>query len=184
MRLSDIPLGRLRRNQQGVVAVEMALAAIILVTLVIGSFEAARFMLLAQKLDRVTTTVSDLAARSETLTATDLADIYSAAKDVVSPYDVDANGVVFLTVVTGTSSKPTITWQKKLGGTSTSKSALGSSGTATLPTGFTLDNGESVVIAEVYYTYQPIMASGMFAQTNLYQSAFNRPRLVDYPVLK
>ena len=51
----------------GNVAVEFALALPVLMLLMLGSAEMARFVILHQKIDRVAVTMSDLVARAETI---------------------------------------------------------------------------------------------------------------------
>ena len=182
-------LASFMRDERGAVAVETALSSIVLVILITGGFEGARAVLLEQKLDRVSSTVSDLVARREALTGSDLNDIYSAAKTIMKPFDLDGSGVVYVSVVKPGSPRPGFVWQRKLGGTNTAASKIGtpgSSGTgaATLPSGFTLGATENVVVAEVFYAYTPIMGTTMFTSKLLYQASFNRPRLAEYPALQ
>ncbi len=59
--------GRRSLGDAGNVAVEFALALPVLMLLMLGSAEMARFVILHQKVDRVATTTSDLVARAETI---------------------------------------------------------------------------------------------------------------------
>ncbi len=172
-------------DERGAIAVETALASIILVCLITGGFEGARFVLLQQKLDRVTSTVSDLVARKEVITTADLNDIYSAAKAIMSPFDINAQGVIYVSVIKPGSSKPGFAWQRKIGGVNTAASKIGTgTGNATLPTNFTLGTTEYVVASEVFYAYAPVMGFDMFTARLVYQAAFNRPRLAEFPALQ
>ena len=168
-------------DQRGAVAVETALFSIVLIMLITGGFEAGRAVLLEQKLDRAVNTVSDLVARSETVSSTDLADIYSAAKGIMGSYNLDTNGAVYVSVIKP-GSPISFAWQRKLGGTTIASKVGTGTGTVKLPTGFTLDSDEYLVVAEIAYNYAPVMGLDMFGSKTIYQAAFNRPRLAELPV--
>ena len=78
------------RFDRGNVVVEFALALPVLLMLLLASAELGRFVLLNQKIDRVAVTMSDLVARAETISETDLDDIFDAAAHVAEPFDLGA----------------------------------------------------------------------------------------------
>ncbi|NJO36392.1 MAG: hypothetical protein HC871_00745 [Rhizobiales bacterium] len=77
-------------REQGNVVVEFALALPVLLLLLLASAELGRFVLLNQKIDRVAITMSDLVARAETISESDLDDIFGAAAHVAEPFDLSA----------------------------------------------------------------------------------------------
>ena len=106
------PLGaRLLGCRAGNVAVEFALAAPVLLLLMLGSAEMARFVILHQKMDRVATTISDLVSRAETISETQLDDIFEAIGEVATPFDIANLGVVIVSSITN----PTETAQSSPG---------------------------------------------------------------------
>ena len=79
---------------------EFALVLPVLILLMLASVELARFVFLHQKMDRVATTISDLVARAETINESQLADIFTAAGEVSTPFDLANRGVVIVSSVT------------------------------------------------------------------------------------
>ena len=77
---------RLLPCRAGNVAVEFALAVPVLIMLMLASAELARFVILHQKMDRVATTISDLVSRAETISESELLDIFTAAGEVAIPF--------------------------------------------------------------------------------------------------
>jgi Flp pilus assembly protein TadG len=80
----------------GNVAVEFALTLPVLMLLMLGSAEMARFVILHQKVDRVAVTMSDLVARAETIKESELDDIFGAADLVAQPFDLRNLGIVIV----------------------------------------------------------------------------------------
>ena len=91
---------RLLRCAAGNVAVEFALSVPVILMMMLGSAEMARFVILHQKMDRVATTISDLVSRAETITESQIADIFTAAGQVAEPFDLAGLGVVIVSSVT------------------------------------------------------------------------------------
>lgn len=169
----------LRGGIDGNVAVEFALCAPVLLLLMLGSAEMARFIILHQKLDRVATTISDLVARAETVTESDLDDIFTAAGQVAEPFDLANLGVVIVSSVTNSDgSGPVIAWQRSGGGSYSGSSQLGAEGdTPVLPANFEVREGESAIISEAYYDFAPFLSELIVEPQVIYRSAHHRPRL-------
>ena len=168
------------RVSDGVAVVEFALCAPMLLTLLLGSVEATRFLLINQKEEKIAFTVSDVVAQSTTLTTAAIDQLLAATQDMMNPYQFGTNGVVLITSVTkNTGSNPIVNWRYSGGGQLTGMtSRLGNVGaTAKLPTGFTLNDKDNIIIAEVYYRFKPLFASKLFGATTLYKMALYKPRL-------
>jgi Flp pilus assembly protein TadG len=169
----------LARCSGGNVAVEFALAVPVLLFLMLGSAEMARFVLLHQKMDRVATTISDLVARAETITESQLDDIFTAVGQVANPFDLAALGVVFVSSVTNADGTgATIAWQRSGGGAYSASSQLGTEGDPpNLPADFQVREGETAIISEVYYDFTPFLSELIVAPQVVYRNAHHRPRL-------
>jgi Flp pilus assembly protein TadG len=181
-------LQALMRSQSGVAYMEFAIGVTFLMILFLGSVEVTRFVLINQKIQKTVVSVTDVvtqAGQGNPLTTTGLSQIMSAVGDMMNPYTFGAGGVVFVTDVTQPASgNPIVNWQYCGGGTlhsadATVVSKIGTTvgGTATLPSGFTMNSGEEVVIGEIYYKYSPIIVQSMLANTTLYNYAVYMPRL-------
>jgi Flp pilus assembly protein TadG len=167
------------RDCRGAIAVEFAVVAPVLVALMIGTFEVTRYVLLHQKLDRMAVAASDLVAQGETITVAQLSDIFAATELIAEPFAIGADGVVIVSSVyraTGTSTTK-VAWQRTGTGSLPATSTVGLQGAdATLPAGFTLKEGESVIVAEVFYQFRPMFAPNLVPSKRLYHRAVFRPR--------
>jgi Flp pilus assembly protein TadG len=171
-------LKRLRRDRRGVTLVEFALVAPILVTMIIGGFEISRYVLIQQKLNGVSASMADLVAQAETLSAAELSSLFTSVDYLIKPFEFGSDGVVIVSSIGAVNGgAPTVFWQRKGGGTLTHGSEFGNEGQpATLPTGFVIRSGESMIVAEVFFTYSPLLGEKFVTTKELYHRAFLRPR--------
>jgi hypothetical protein len=172
-------LARLRRAADGNMAVEFALVLPVLLLLMLGSAELARFVILHQKVDRVAVTMSDLVSRAETVSENDLDDMFVAAGQVAQPFDIGNLGVVIVSSVTNPDGDgPIVAWQRSGGGALSATSQLGiEGGAASLSADFEVRVGETAIIAEVFYDFEPFVSELVVAPQTLYRRAHHRPRL-------
>lgn len=171
-------LTRLRRDSAGVSAVEFALMAPILALLIAGTMEFGRLVMLTHKLQNGSFILADLVARDKTLNAGQLDTIFLALGQIIQPFEFGASGAAVVTSVgTDAGNKPVVNWQRRGAGTLASPSAIGAQGKpATLPPDLTIAPGETIIVAEVFYDYEPIF--GWTVQRNtIRKTAFYRPRL-------
>jgi hypothetical protein len=172
-------LARLRRAVAGNVATEFALALPVLLLMMLGSAELARFVILHQKVDRVAVTMSDLVSRAETVSESDLDDIFVAAGQVAQPFDIGSLGLVIVSsVINPDGDGPVIAWQRSGGGALSATSQLGIEGeAASLSADFEVRQGETAIIAEVFYDFEPFLSEVVVAPQTIYRRAHHRPRL-------
>lgn len=171
---------RFGKNAQGVAMVEFAICAPILMLLLLGSLEGSRFLIINQKQEKIAFTVADVVAQSTDLTTTGIDQLLAATQDMMDPFTFGANGMVLITSVTkNTGQNPVVNWRYSGGGQLTGvTSAFGSVGAAAvLPAGFTLNDRDNIIIAEVFYRFAPIYSSQLFGQRTLYKMAIYKPRL-------
>lgn len=163
-------------DRRGAVLVELAFAVPVLMVILLGCFEATRYVLLNQKLDRAASAVADLVAQQSALTEAQLDDLFDAASRIIEPFDLAAAGQVIVSSVYREDDDPaSVVWQRESAAGATS--AIGDEGAAaTLPAGFVVNTGENVIVAEVFYDYTPFFLSTVFEPVSLYHNAFNRPR--------
>jgi Flp pilus assembly protein TadG len=180
----SLRLLRLRDARAGVgvagnVAVEFALTLPVLLLLMLGSAEMARFVILHQKVDRVAVTTSDLVSRAETIKESELDDIFAAAEFVAQPFDLPGLGIVIVSAITNEDgSGARVAWQRSGGGFASHTSQIGTQGgAATLSADFEVREGETAIIAEVFYDFEPFLSELIVEPQTLYRRAHHRPRL-------
>ena len=181
LRRSSKFLSNLRgmRGDRGNVVIEFALALPVLFLMLLASAELGRFVLLNQKIDRVAITMSDLVARAETIHEDDLDDIFSAATHVAEPFDLGGRGrVVISSVVNPDGNGATIAWQRAGGGSFIQASEVGTEGAnAALPSDFAVREGETAIVSEVFFDFEPFLSELIVAPRVVYRRAHHRPRL-------
>lgn len=174
-------LQRLRRDQRGMAAVELAFAVPIALGLTLNGVEITRYVLLHQKTERASMTVADLVSQGEVLSVDDLTNIFRAGAFITEPFDFNANGSMLVTSVVGSPGGPVVEWQRAFGQNPQSSSFGNQGSPASLPVGFVVADGESVVMAEIFYNYDPMfggnpMLGGLVGSNTVYHSAVFRPR--------
>ena len=184
--LKNIPIGPIGRrlaafirDRRGVVFIEVAFIMPVLITLVLGGFEVARFALLQQKLSREVMTTSDMVSQGATISIPEIAIVFSATSTMVKPFAAGSSQRVYVSSVSKIGgAAPKIDWQRNGGGTLTGvASKLGVAGAnATLPAGFTMNAGDNVIIAEVFYHFEPLLIPALVPPATLYHRALFRPR--------
>jgi Flp pilus assembly pilin Flp len=184
---------RFLKDRAGVAMVEFALILPLLLLLIYGTFEVGRYALLIQKLDRISATIADLTARAEALTATEVTNLFNSVNHLSQPFDFNTSGIVMVTSVVGRAGKtPLIIGQKSKGSISGISSEVGvNGGSALLPaafkdvtTGQVLQDGEGLIVSEVFYDFKPYFSFGsgsflanLIPSTVIARKAFFRPRL-------
>lgn len=170
---------RLAHDRRGMVLQETAIILPILVLMMLGGYDIARFALLQQKLSRMVMTTSDMVSQGATISIPEIDTIFAASSTMVQPFQAGPSQVMFVSSVSAVGTNPPkVDWQRSGGGTLTGQtSKLGAAGSnATLPTGFLVRNGEDAIIAEVYYQFTPTFLPDIILPSTLYHRAFFRPR--------
>jgi len=175
--LTRAVFSRFVRNRRGGVMLEFAFAMPILIGLLMGGVEFARFALVNQKMERVTSFVGDFVARAEALDEADFDDYFAAADQLGRPFDLFDAGNIIVTSVTGEDTGPEVLWQQIGAGHVMAPSLVGLPGEpAVLPLNFNVDEGEGLVVTEVYFDYEPFLLPLMIPSQRLYYQAIYRPR--------
>lgn len=176
----SLMLRRLLRGEQGLAVVEFALILPVLMTLFYGAIEITRYILITQKVEKLAFTVADVTAQSQVVTNASLNQVLDATSDIMSPYAMTTNGRVMISSLyrAAGATSATVNWRYQGGGTLTATSALGAVGsTPSMPAGFTFDERENVIAAEVFYQFSPLISNQFFGTKVIYRVAFYKPRL-------
>ncbi len=166
------------RETGGVSAMEFALILPILAALIAGTIEYGRMILLSQKLQNGTFILADLAARDKTLTPGQIDSMFLALGNIIQPFDFAGPGTAIVTgIEIAESGEPVINWQRAGGGSLVAVSRIGATGAvAELPEVLTFVAGETLIVSEVFYDFEPVF--GLTARPQLlHKVAYVKPRL-------
>lgn len=176
---------RFIRNNRGSAVVELALAFPVLLLLGFGSFEMTRYILIQQKISKTVSSMSDLVARSPSISNAEMTAMFQAVPHLMDPYNRADDMVVIISSVVNYGSGPVVAWQRRGGGNIATASRIGTQGNAaTLPAGFTLSTNENTIVSEMYYNFRPVVAPNIVGATTNYKVKFNMPRLGALDVIK
>ena len=175
-----VSLRRFWRHQGGIAVLEFALVLPVLMTLFYGTVEITRYILITQKVEKLAHAVADMTSQEQTATKSALDQVMAASGNIMQPFAVSGStSTIFITAMylaPGTTT-PQVMWRYQGGGTYAASSQLGSvGGPATVP-GFTFDDRENLIAAEVYYQFSPLISSQFFGTTTVYRTAYYKPRL-------
>tara|TARA_B100001939_G_scaffold347620_1_gene369815 strand:+ start:5134 stop:5739 length:606 start_codon:yes stop_codon:yes gene_type:complete len=183
-------LTRLFRREDGVILIEFAYTVPIILMLLIGGFETFRILMMERKTNQTINSVANLIAQNQLLSSAMITDTFNAVDNIMAPFQVENNGRVIVSKIRGTADKPIIANQCLSNTGTTFSSKLGSEGNdadvSALPGNFTLDEGDIIVVAEIFFTYTPffldtsfLFDGGVFTQRNIYHVAVHSPRFSD-----
>jgi Flp pilus assembly protein TadG len=164
-------------DRRATVSVELALTLPLLITLLGGGLEITNYVLIYQKVERTSATISDLVAQSARMTESEMKSLFSATEYVMKPFDLATDGNVVVSSISASGGNPpVISWQRSSGG-GHNGSRFGVEGAAAiLPAGLSVRDGDNIIACEAYYHYQPMLFRGVVEETTLYRYAFFRPR--------
>jgi hypothetical protein len=145
--------------------------------LLIGAIETVNYVLVQQKLDRTSATLSDLVSQTTRMTEGQMTSLFAAVDEVMRPYDLRTEGRAVVSSISARNGNPArIDWQRATGG-GTHVSRYGAPGaTAALPDGLAVRDGENVIACEAWFEYHPILFTGLIPEGTLYRSSVFRPR--------
>lgn len=180
---------RFAKDNSAIAAVEFAMILPVFILLTMGCFEVTRLVLIHQKMARAAASMADLVAQSDDpLTMPQLNDLYQAAFNLMSPYDLQGNGRVIVSSLMNTAgaAQPKIEWQRLSPGAMSAISHFGGEGATAsgLPAGLVVRPEDDVIVAEVFFNYTPILANVIYSGSQFYANAFNRVRnnnLITHP---
>jgi len=175
-------LRNLWRDRRGALVSEFAASLPMLLILVMSGFECSRYVILNQKLDRVTTTIADLVAQEVDMTSAEMTALFDAVSPLISPYPFGVKGKMIVTsvVLNAAGTTKIVAWQRTHGSLNKNSKIGAPAGTATLPAEMPLRVNETIIVGEVFYDFVPFFVTNWFSSTplaqTLYHRAFYRPR--------
>lgn len=171
---------RFAGDRRGVAAVEMALAAPVLVLLLGGLIELSNYISVHYRTAQTSSTVADAIARYDMIGKEDIEGVLGASAYVMGSRQFSENGHIIVSGVRRNAGQPTphIAWQCSGGGALEAESHVGDrSARATVPGDLEVATDDTLIITEVFYEYRPILNLGLIDPTVLWKTAVFRPRL-------
>lgn len=165
--------------QSGIAVVEFALILPVLMLLFYGTIEVTRYILIVQKVEKLAHSIADVTSQEQTASATVLNQALAATSDIMSPYTMTTNGTVFISSLYRAqgAAEATVNWRYQGGGSLPATSQIGPlGGLPVVPGGFTFDERENVIAAEVFYRFSPLISAQFFGTVTVYRAAFYKPR--------
>jgi Flp pilus assembly protein TadG len=160
---------RCRSDKRGVAAVEFAFILPIMFFMFVGAVELSQAITVDRRVTQVASSTADLVARKETsMSKTEITDILRIGGFIMTPYNQSPLQVVVRNV-TSSSTNATVTkqsWQCTFSaaGTNPTPTCTCMNSTYALPAGLVSTN-DSVVVAEVTYTYTPLIFDYFLTRT-------------------
>ena len=167
--------GLIRRwsgDERGVSAIEFAMLAPVLILFYMGMTEFCQGFMAQKRMGHVSAMVADLIAQEETVTPATVDDIFDIGGLIMKPFPT-ATLNQRVSSVSRASGSATVDWSRGDGMTAR---AVGS--TMTLPADL-VEDGESVIVAEVTYDYDSAADYLMPGLTRFSHTYYLRPRTVE-----
>lgn len=200
-------------DKSAVISFEAAILLPFLLLAVFSGYDLVSYINISNTIDRTSIITADFSSQNTTVCADrssgapsgyDVGLFFDAAYKSALPIDIVKDGKVIITSIVdnGTVAKPNpiISWQvsevsfsypnlpKAYGLTDPSRLVSATKpNVPVLPNGFTLQPGENIIVAEIFYNYKPIfLGAGIIFSTTLpeiYRVSFYRPRQGDLSTL-
>lgn len=201
-----VKLRRVLRSDRGSVSVEFVIIVPLMLLVLLGFTEIYMYIRAVSAVDRTAFTLANtigqmtsvIADNNDTTDANSYGSLWQDAVLLAAPYQLKANGMVYVTFVCDpdstnkckdmdtsmTTVTPKIQWTASpTSWTNSRASGMASrvSSTAPFPTSWPFRTGDSAIIVEVFMSYNPFimtskLISGLPGQRTLYRRVYVRPR--------
>ena len=168
------PLAAFVRANDGIAAVEFAMILPIMFFLFVGAVEFSQAITVDRRVTQVASSSADLVAQAKDLSASEMTNIFTMVDRLVWPYDKTRMQVSIINVrsPTGTPTPYKVQWSCSHNGGAT----YSANANYELPTGL-IEEGTSIIVAEVKYNYTPLIFSYFLESAfDLEERFYLRPR--------
>ena len=161
---------RFGKDRRGVAAVEFALIAPVMILLYCGLVELCQAVIAERKANHVASAIGDLVTQADTVSTSDLSDIFTIGNTIMSPFPTGSLQMRVTSITANASGTPKVDWSRSSG----TMTPLGVGATVTVP--LTLNAGDSVVMAESAYQYTSVLQYVLPNALNYSEKYYLRPR--------
>ncbi|MCA8899655.1 MAG: pilus assembly protein [Hyphomonas sp.] len=162
----------IRYNEEGVSALEFALIAPVLILIYLGAVELSLLMRVDRRVTSTSASLGDLTARLATVTDSDMAEMFAAAKVMMQPYDAADARLRITSIVDSGNGSPKVSWSDAYNVDPYAKGTV-----LTVPAGIVPSPG-SVILAEVEYDYVSSFGYVISTSKTISDKFYLRPRRV------
>ena len=166
-------LTRLRGDRRGVAAVEFAMVAPIILLLYFGLAEFCQGFMAQKRMGRTSAAVADLITQNESVTTTDIADVFEVGRLMMRPFPAAPLQQRVTAVTRRTNGQVRVDWSRGQGMT-----ARGAGSLVEIPAGL-IAAGESLVMTEITYDYDSPFGELLPGLTHFSHTYYLRPRKVE-----
>ena len=173
-------LARLRRKTDGIAAVEFALIAPIMVTILLGLIEFSNALQCHQKVTNLAASAADLVAQVTQVSNSDMQDIFQSVNTILYPFPTSNNPQITVSSIAWKSATTgTILWSQTQNGTARAQGSV-----ITIPAGLFPPNPPVVcstkacglVLSEVQYNYTSPLGKMIIGTLPMTDSFYAKPR--------
>lgn len=158
-------------DRRGVAAIEFALIAPVMIMLYLGLAELTLAMMAERRASHAASVVADLVAQSSQMNATQMTDVFQVGDAILAPFPASTLNMRVSSVKADVNAVPKVVWSRGDGMT-----ALGAGATATAVPANLLASGDSVIMAEVSYTWDSPLKKTIPNALRFRQTFFLKPR--------
>lgn len=163
-------------DARGISTVEFALLLPLLVLLYLGGVELTNALDANRKLTDLTRTVADILAKSDSLTARDLAQLSALTGPLMAPHEAKKALIRIVAVWTDQNSASTVDWSFAAVGTGMAGGGAPVPGAAfSLPASLTAASRQTLV-ATIEYQYTPTFGVALTGPLNFTETVYSAPR--------
>jgi Flp pilus assembly protein TadG len=167
-------LARFGAGTSGIAAMEFALIAPVMLVMYWGVTELSDALMANAKTTAVASTAADLIAQDNSVSNSDISDVFAALNAVMFPYPSGNLKVVISSLVDAGNNQVKVAWSDQQNSTARTVGTY-----VTIPTGLvTSGGGGSVILAEVTYAYSSPVGKLIYGGMNLTARFYLRPRRV------
>jgi Flp pilus assembly protein TadG len=159
---------RRARRERGVVAVEFAMVAPVLIIVFIGMVEFTEAFTITRKLEQSAATVADLVAQEPSINTAQLSDIRLVASEIMKPY-APPSQLVIVSVVADATNTTKVAW-------SDPASAYAVGTPYVLPQDKLTAANTSIIVTEARYNFTPSISHFITGTFTFVERAYFQPR--------
>ncbi len=140
---------RFCRDREGVALVEFAMLLPVMLVAYVGMVEVVQLVMINRKVTQLTSALSDLTARVQSVAPADVENIFNAAQTILMPYDNSKASMAIASVVIDSAGVARVCWSNQRNGTVPARGSA-----VVIPDSVRIPS-TSVIMARASYRYTP-----------------------------